>query len=356
MPNTLAAQPRELAETKIDVDQSSAILHFNPAQDVTAQCFYGPIHGKPDQSILTIEPTTNLEVMLTGLAPGRIYFFQTGFYDSNMVMVYFRNGAFKTPGQPILRLDSVEVVPEKYEAAIRVFVSSEMEGSVVFEGTAYPLQFTGTKEFFRPMGMTEQMLVYETSIKNAKPSKKYTYKITGKDRKGIKIVSSGEFTTLENNIALYKPVQGTFNGTFIADNFQLEGDILSRATDGKYDYTTGMAVSTDPDLEDQWLVVDLQAGFPVDEITCYWRAVAYPVEYTVSIGTNGTDWTEVKIVRADKEREVLGNMPVQVGRASFDGAMARYVKVFFPKGGQYFRRFDNYRFLQLVELKVIPKE
>jgi hypothetical protein len=343
-------------EKKIEVQENSAVLSFDLPARTSVQCFYGTDQDQLYRSVATVSLTESVELNLSGLEPGRIWYFRAVFTGTNGKKVFYRNGAFKTPGQPALRLDSVRIEPEKYGGLVKVFVSALMDAALSLDGVEHVFRQNGKTEFSRPLGMTEELFVYETRVGNLKPGRQYPFRLEGGSQKGESITWEGAITTLENNVALAKPVQGTFTNTFIADKMRLTGDVLSRVTDGSFDYFTGMAVSTDPGLSDQWVVVDLKDETPVEEIVCYWRAAAYPEAFSLSLSRDAVNWSQARKVMGDQERVIVDTMPVQVSRASFGGERARYVRLFFPAGGKYYHRFDSYRFLQLVELKVFPKE
>jgi len=344
----------EITNQQIEVNDNSAVLRFILPCKVSVQCFYGTDPLKPDRSVIMVSETDNVELFLPNLKKGSIYYYQIVCYTKGKKSFY-KNGAFKTTGRPELRIYSVEYLPDKYETTIKFFVTDEISAEVEIDNKKYKCTLSGNKEIESYPNLKENLFIYQVCIKDLKPSKKYTYKFLGvKDNQNIK--TNGEFYTLENNIALGKPVIGTFNGTYIADNFELGGDVINRVTDGKYGYLDGMAVSNDPELSDQWLIVDLGKEYPVKEVVCIWRSLAYPVKFYLSLSVDGKEWICEQVVEGAQESSMAGNMPVKLSRAFFDCKDSRYVKLLFPVGGEYVRRYEHYRFLQLVELKVFPKE
>ena len=186
---------------------------------------------------------------------------------------------------------------------------------------------------------------------------KYYFIVEGEDEFHNKISEKGSFVSEEKNIALNKKVTGTFNGKYIADKFKLEGDVISRMTDGVLSYRTGMSVSGDPSKNNQYFIINLGELEFIDKILIYFRALCYPQNFSVSISKNKKDWKKI-VKNANAEYGGTGlsgtGDPMKIVSIDANGEQIQYIKFFMKKGSKFYKKYDLYNFIQIFEVKVYP--
>jgi hypothetical protein len=352
---------QEVKEQIVSITETEAVLSFLLPQKATVQFFYAETFSgiNNGQSYLGVDPSDRIEVPLSGLKPGTVYYFHANFYDEKNQRVYYRISWFKTPGVPDLKILSFSVSEGMRDAEITLLVNKPGKGVLRINGLSdtFPFSALGKRKVQLDLSATVDADAYSVRVPGLIPDTSYSGLVSFSDGSDKTVSQKIGFTTKENNIAYGKKVKGTFNSRFIADVFELEGDVLSRVTDGNFDYRTGMSVSEkDPLEEEQWVIVDLEQNYPIKDVQTYWRALAYPLTYEVSLSQDGRTWEANTKVKNDGSSTVVGVIPMKISQANFNGRKARFVKVSMPKGTQSFQRFNNYKFVQLVELKVHPKE
>lgn len=352
---------QEIKEKLESVNETDVVLSFQLPQKATVQFFYSDQFAgiNAGQSYLGIEASNLIEVPLTGLKPGTVYYFHANFYDEKNQRLYYRISWFKTAGIPELKIYSFTASESMKEVEFTVLANKTGKGTVRVDGVSgpVPLSASGIRKIPLDLSAYADSEAFTAKISGLIPGTSYTASLSFSDSSGKTVSQKMVFMTKENNVALKKKVQGTFDSKFIGDVFELEGDVLSRVTDGDFDYKTGMAVSSkNPLEEEQWVLVDLESTYPIKDIQTYWRALAYPSSYEVSLSVDGKSWSPAKKVMNDSGSETIGSMPMKVSKFDFKGQKARFVKISVPKGTKCYQRFDSYKFVQLVEMKVHPQE
>jgi len=194
-------------------------------------------------------------------------------------------------------------------------------------------------------------------ISGLEPRRTYYYQVKATDFYGNTTSSKVfNFTTDNDNVALKKPVTGTFTVYPLDDKYVKPGnesDILSRVTDGSTSYFTSMATSGPVPDADQFVVIDLGKSYNIKNVVTYWRRLAYPESLSVQLSDNDKDWKTVE-----------SNVDVGSGAAAWSdagdpmailntkGGMGRYVKLLVPKGSSFFHKHENWNFVQLMEVQV----
>lgn len=353
----------ELKEISVKTTDTGASLQFTPSEKVTVQFFYADsFEGiNTGLSFVSIEPQDQIEVSLDGLRQGTIYYFQANFYDAKNERKFYRLGWFKTSGRAVTCIEKIDLYPAQYEAKVNLYMNNPGTGFVSLKAGKQDLKFAfvfqNKTTIPGSLGVQQEVNLYTASLSGLKAIQKYNLRILFTDEKGTVLSKDAVLETLENDIALKKPVEGTFTGKYIADNFILDGDILSRVNDGSFDYRSGMAVSSNnPAISDHWVIVDLQKSYPIRSVITFWRSLAYPLAYQVSLSIDKKTWTSLKNVVSPYTDQLAVNLPMKVGETAYKGENARFVKIFIPAGTKCYQRFDNYSFIQLMELKIYPQE
>ena len=290
----------------------------------------------------------NHKIALNGLLPGKDYYFQIinllpdGKYKTTPL------SKFKTKGIPFPEIEEIKIVKKEYNNLVLKIISN-IE-------TKIKIDYGVSKDKYEN-SIIDDKLSKEHSIKidNLIPLTKYYFRIIATDFRDKKFIKETEFETGEYNIALGKKVEGTFTNRYIADVFQLEGDILSRVNDGSFDYKKGMAVSFDPKFSDQFIIIDLEKEEKIEKIITYWRALAYPNFYFIYVSNDKKNWKKVSTVKLTEVPTSMvegSGIPMKIGEANFENLKARFVKIIILKDTPYYQRYPQYKFLQLMELKI----
>ena len=289
---------------------------------------------------------------LNDLEKGKKYYFQI--INQMADNRYFTSSllSFKTKGIPLPFIKSISI-KNKTHNSVSLLIKPNIRTSIIIEYGNQPDKMS------KKVSIKKLKSSHILKIKNLSPLQEYFCKITIKDKKNNTFTTNYQFETGEYNIALNKKVEGTFENPYIADVFQLKGNIMKRVTDGSFDYKTGMAVSFDPMRSDQFVIIDLGKIQQIEKIITYWRALAYPHLYFVTFSDDKIKWKKLKKVVNLKEKKrthIKGSgIPLIIGETDTKDIKTRYVKIFVPKGTPYYKKFKLYNFLQLMELKVYGK-
>jgi len=206
----------------------------------------------------------------------------------------------------------------------------------------------------------ESGVVNSATLSKLDPNFVYFFRVRAWDAFGREI-SSGikSFRPPPANLALYRSASGTFSNLPPNDRLvDTSKDVLSRTTDGVTGYFKGMATSGSLRSKDQQVTIDLGAVYPLNSVVTYWRALAYPENFSVRVSDDLTSWKEVGIkINAGEgafARSDAGD-PMRVVNTPLTGQKARYVQVYVEKDAPYFVKHANWDFVQLMEVEVYPK-
>jgi hypothetical protein len=352
---------QEATEQSLTISTDTARLTYRLPEPVSVQVFYGENFQSPDRSYAGTGVSNTIEVELDELTPGTAYYYRANFEGRNGQRLFFRTGWFRTQGVGPLKIEAVRALPGVSGAAFRVLASRQATGEIILSPAsgrriARPLSPAGTDVITGDLDLTRTVSVVTASVSGLKPLTRYPFTLRIGDGSGAVAVQEGGFTTLELNLALKKPVSGTFTNHDLADGTSLSGDVIGRAVDGNMNYHSGMSVSGDPSLEEQWLVLDLGAQTRIGAVVTFWRSLAYPGSYLLSFSADSRKWTAPLRVDAQPEDRLVETMPMKVFTTALKKRKARFLRLSVPAGTLCHRRFDKYEFVQLVELKVFPSD
>jgi hypothetical protein len=217
-----------------------------------------------------------------------------------------------------------------------------------------------------PDKLEQSAAVYETgrqssaTLYNLEPGRSCYYQARVWDAYGSMAESPVKnFAPARENAALGKKVLGTFSELPPRDSFvNKNGDVLARVTDGGTSYFTAMATSRSVNLEDQYAIIDLGKSSPISNVVTYWRNLAYPLEFDISISNDGVNFGDgaagLNAGSGAFSRSDTGD-PMRVVSADLKGTLARYVKVLVKKGAPCFQKHADWDFVQLMEVEVYPQ-
>ncbi|HPP88053.1 MAG TPA: discoidin domain-containing protein, partial [bacterium] len=195
-------------------------------------------------------------------------------------------------------------------------------------------------------------------IENLKSGAAYEYELILMNEKNVELIDSGIIKTLDNNIALNKKVEGTFDINPEPNVIANSPSIISRITDGKIHYFTGMATSGNVKEAQQNVIIDLEEEQFIEKIKVYWRAIAYSKNYYVMISSDKKKWNYIgKNIDASKGitmRSESGD-PLFVNEIAANNK-ARYIRIWLAKNSEFYCKFDNWNFVQIFEIEAINNQ
>lgn len=202
---------------------------------------------------------------------------------------------------------------------------------------------------------------HRRTLTGLRPETKYYFIIESSDSGGY-VINTGErsFITPENNVARGRPVRGTFTARLEDAAVQRDTDPLGNVTDGDESYFSGMAVSGDPADTDQWVSVDLGRTRPLERAVAVWRQLAYPRAFAAYGSADGRRWERVAAglnpETGASGYSVPGGTPWYALTVPLGGKTFRWLKLVVPQGSDYYAKHEQWHFVQLLELKVYPRE
>lgn len=340
--------PKILSRGIRNIIETGAEIFWKTDYDTLGQIRFGLDVNSINKIYTEFSYSKEHSLKLRDLARGKRYHYQI--INQTPENRYFtsRLESFLTKGVPLPEIEEVRTLSAG-PSSVTLYVRSNVDTDVkVLYGKSAGL----LEKSVSPKGRKK---AHKVSISGLSPLSEYPSRIIVTDLSNRTFQQDYIIRTGEYNIALKRPVEGTFSSTFIADIFQLKGDVLKRVNDGSFDYAGGMAVSSDPFQSDQYVIVDLGQVQEIEKVITYWRALAYPYFYSLSFSGDKISWSKARnvILKEKSPSSVEGsNIPMIIGETPLKGISARYVKIFMPKGVPYYKRFPNYRFLQLMELRV----
>ena len=167
------------------------------------------------------------------------------------------------------------------------------------------------------------------------------------------------FNPLVVNLAKNKDVTGTFTALPPSDLLvDRSKPVLSRIVDDDIGYFGGMATSQSIIKNDQEVTIDLGESYMIRSIVSFWRDIAYPESFSVSISNDQKSWQEIAarinagegaLIRSDD------GDPIRVINTDTKGERARYIQILIPKNSPYHVKNDKWDFVQLMEIEVLSK-
>lgn len=343
---TKYVKPKILSKAVKRPGNDSVIIMWKSDYPTIGQVRYGLLPHSIADIVTEYSFTKDHSVTLRNLKKGTKYYYQM--INQLPDKKYFTSPLlkFKTKGVPLPKVNRITVVNKSYNKVILSIVPNIK--------TSVKIEYRNGKKKIKKTSKTK--LKHRLVLKDLRPLQEYRAKITLRDRFNKTFQTNYLFQTGEYNIALNKKVEGTFNSRYIADIFQLTGNVIRRVTDGSFDYKSGMAVSTDPLKSNQFCIIDFKKKEKITMIITYWRALAYPYLYFIYYSNDKISWKRMdKLVnlKRKKPKFIKGSgIPMIIGETDVKNIQARYIKIFVPQGTPYYKKYKLYTFLQLLECKV----
>ena len=334
------------------VDTHSAVIEWQTDVPSNGRIDYGEGLNDANRVALSIDIDTLHRTLLFGLREGEEHVFRVFASDTEGIQVRTNWLSFRTLGVPAPKVVRVQINRLTWTGADVEWVSNiPVKG--LFEcgyDTAY-----GYSKKEAAFGTNHKVILDQFSSRRT-----IYYRMTAADRRGKQIAPyPATFQTAEHNIALGGAVTGTFfhnpERPFVTDS----PPILDRVTDGITSYFNGMATSGDPAADTQWVQVDLGSIKDVSEIVTIWRKLAYPRKFTLKGSLDGERWyTFGDTFSAESGNSGVSQTgdPLQIHTAPIGQYALQFIRLEIPQGAPYYKKFENYRFVQLFELKAYPPE
>ncbi|MBU0700250.1 discoidin domain-containing protein [bacterium] len=325
-----------------------AVLEWETNIETTGQVLYHPVREFQNNLAISIGMATTHSVRLNKLLAGTAYQYQLRVKDADGHTVNSEWAIFTTTGIPLPLFEEI------------VVGSLTKTTAVVLCRTNVPTKLWveyGTTTEDRLMVSGPLRDCYQIMLDGLQPDTLYHLRLTAYDNDCHEVISEPcKFTTMEDNIALHATITGTFGECPDDKYVSHDKGFLERITDGDTGYFTGMATSGDVTAGDQFVIIDLGSVQPIDRIRVYWRRLAYSRDYSLLLSNDEENWSVLASgINADDgldERSDAGD-PMKVVMTQGDGKEARFVQVFAAKGSDFFHKHEEWRFVQIMEVKVI---
>lgn len=182
-------------------------------------------------------------------------------------------------------------------------------------------------------------------IEGLKPGTEYTFEFQGRGG-----VVSRSFKTLPPNLALGRPVFGSFNrlpeSRFVYD----ETPAISRITDGRREWYQGMAYSSEVNTSDQVALIQLVRREKFSKVVVVWHARAYPETYNLMYSSDFKAWNTLERKSSSYRSSIApDHTPLLIDTVTNEFE-ALYVGVFVQKGAE--TRNDFRGILGLLEVEI----
>lgn len=312
---------------------------------------YGIEKTKMDKMVTQINVDHKHRVQLTGLKKGTDYFYQITVDNITADPFLSEIYSLRTQGIPLPIFSG--------------FSTTIYQDSVAFAwgtnvGTYTLFEIGDSVQLKKKIPLQKKVLNKRSlTVTGLQPGVLYQYKLTCVDTFKNGITSGGrKFRTKELNLALGKPVEGTFVAR--PDNHIAKTpSIISRVTDGSTSYFKGMATSGNITRAAQWVQIDLQESHAINLITIDWRQNAHSRDYMLegSLDNNTffpiaehLDATAISVRTTSETGD-----PVLKSTIVCKGKKIRYIKVSLAKGSKFYNKHaGRQNFVQIMELKVYP--
>ncbi|MFH1097828.1 MAG: discoidin domain-containing protein [Candidatus Desantisbacteria bacterium] len=363
-PGILFAENIEIVKMSVtDIGDNYARIQWETATETTGQVLYHPVREFQNNFAISIGMETTHSIMLNKLLAGTVYQYQVSVRDSVGSTTVSPWATFTTTGIPLPLFDELcvgsltkttAIITSKTNVPTKLWVEY---GTDTEEGQpqGLPLQLYDNKLMIRG----DLRDFYQIQLDGLQPDTTYRFRLTAYDNDCHEVMSTDhKFTTLEDNIALYATVTGTFIECPDDKYISRDKGFLERITDGNTNYFTGMATTGDLTIQDQYIIIDLGSIQPIDRIKVYWRRLAYSRDYSVKISNDGENWgTLASGINAENGIDELSDTgdPMKVVLTEGDGKEARYIQVFVASGSDFFHKHEEWRFVQLMEVKVYSR-
>ena len=328
------------------VGETGALLTWTTDLAVPAEVRYG-LAPQALTPLLNLAAATEHAQVLAGLVPGTLYHYLIVGRDDV-------TGTFVTCGLAPLRYESLG--GSTLDAhTLRVAWSTNHPAAMIV-GLRHESDSDYTARYDKPLEQRQHTVVFG----NLRAGNRYYFIVQSTDSTGWSVNTGERMVQMpEANVALHRPVTGTFGHYPTDANVQPDSDPLANITDGDDAFFTGTVNSGSIHAAEQWATVDLGDSVAVRSVVTVWRRLAYPLAFRLLGSRDGEEWELIEWnINAGEGAEARSSRgdPLLVVTNPAGGRQYRYVKVLLTQGSRFFVKHDNWDFVQLVELKVFAEE
>ncbi len=326
--------------------EQAALLTWTTDVPVTDEILYGPL-DRPMTPLMNFTPVTQHHQQLRNLLRGTVYQYAIVAHDAV-------TGTFVTAGLPSLRyeqLKATRVDPHTLTVAWTTNLPADYHLGLKRAGdTVWLTEYDGTAV----------QRTHAVQCAGLCPATEYRYLIQSSDSSGYTVNSGEQRVTMpENNLALHRPVTGTFTEYHNEPEVQRDSDPLANITDGDDGFFTGMINSGEVNAAAQWATVDLGRAVPVWRVVTVWRKLAYPESFRLLGSSDGEQWEllawQLNAAGGVASYSQRGD-PILTVSTPVAGSLCRYVKVMVMQGDRMYVKHPEWRFVTLAEMKVFGAE
>lgn len=335
-----------------EVQSETVVVSWRTTLPATAEVVFGISPERLERRTHAARMVLSHRLMLPGLKPGTPHFLKIEGDDIFSRRFKSQVIPFKTAGLPPLEFVRVGVL-ESHRDRMILFWQTNLP-------TAGKLYFGKSNAYDRIFQATEYGTFHRFVVDGLVPSTMYFFRMDVQDTHWKTPLTTGNLqsSTRELNVALGKPVTGTFTELPEPAMQKADSPPLARLTDGMLDYFKSMAASQDPDQGVQWAMIDLQDSFPVRAVITYWRALSYSRNFSISLSEDGKTWETVASdldARDGADAVSEDGSPMKIAATLCYSRRARYVRLSIPKGSARYSKWPQWKGVHLFEIKVLPE-
>gem|GEM_PF-4338853 len=193
------------------------------------------------------------------------------------------------------------------------------------------------------------------SMNGLNPNMQYTYRFIIYDKVGQAAIHEGTFETGLINVALHKPIIGTFSETFDTESPEGLDTAIARANDGNSSWLTGMATSGNIDEQEQFIQINLEQPIAIESVVVEWRQLAFSKQYDIYYSIDGTIWHPIgQNINAEYGVPTYSKTgdPIIIHTTDAHNYTAQYVRLVCPQGSRYYVKHPEWHFVQIMEFKI----
>lgn len=345
-------EPLEFVGIRVhDAHETGATITWETNHPARGRIRFGDTKQMENTKVNTTSDSRH-RVQLRGLKEGTKYGFRVYSWDSSNRRIKSQLVFFETKGMPKPRIQRINIKNRTRLGGTVRWVTNVPTTATFSVGHDTPLQHTTVHD--------SPTRIHEVKLSQFFPNRSVYYRITMTDTRGrSERTTLRSFQTRENNVALNKPIRGTFSRPLNkVSRSELENPVIDRIVDGSLAFPKGLATSGNIPDTDQWFTVDLRQFYVPDTVVIFWRNIARPGSYRIQASKLGQEWSTLATMSAGDtsliKRSGMGlarhSIPLASGNEDY-----RYIRVLIPKDSPYHVKYNGDQFVQVFEFKLFPR-
>ncbi|MBP7652333.1 discoidin domain-containing protein [Candidatus Dependentiae bacterium] len=327
-----------LIESSISLN--TAVIEIQTDTECYSRLMFGEKENKLSNILLQTDMTKKHRYEISNLSEGTKYFYKIEYY-TDVFKQSSGIGNFVTLGIPSPFINEMKVISDIRKIKFLVKTNIPIK---------YEIEINNIK-----LIDSEYKTEIDFDIDNLKPGTEYLYSLRIYNEKNVEHTETGKVRTRDNNMALYKKTEGTFNINPEEKFIKNEPPIIDRITDGKLNYFTGLATSGNIKTDNQSIIIDLEQDTEIEKIKVYWRGLAYSKNYLIMLSKDKKKWELAeKNIDALKGIQMLSESgdPVFMNEISINKS-GRYVRLWIPQNSDFYCKHNHWNYVQIFEIEII---